>query len=145
MQVPTSITCPSGAVLVLMDAPFETSMRLLKTVARELSLVTTGLKLDVNFGNDPAALAKLFATDLPLDVLKNAVCQMVASDQLDSVLAECMARCTYNKLACKKDLFEDRNARQDYLLVAWEVIKHNLSPFFAGLTSRSKTSAAPAG
>lgn len=145
MALPETVTLPSGTTLTLKDAPFEVSMRLLKTVARELGSVTTGLKLDVNFGTDPAALARLFASDLPLDVIKNAVCQMVASDALEAVLNECMGRCLYGQVACTKNLFEDRNARKDYILVAWEVIKFNLAPFFDGLSSRSKTNGAGTG
>lgn len=144
MPLPETITLPSGGVLTLKEAPFEVSMRLLKTVAKELTNVATGLKLDLNF-SDPNAIAKMIGQDLPLDVIKNAVCQMVASDALEGVLYECLGRCLYRGSTITRESFEPRDNRQDYLLVAWEVIKHNLAPFFAGLSSKSSTNGAPAG
>jgi len=144
-SLPETITLPSGAILVLKDAPFEVAMRLLKAVAKEIGQVTTGLKLDLNFATDPAALSKLIAQDIPLDVLKNAVCQLVGSEAIEGVFLECLGRCLYDGKVATREAFENRNARQDYLLVAWEVIKHNLAPFFAGLKSKSSTAGAPPG
>lgn len=142
--VPETLTMPSGAVLVLKDAPFEVAMRLLKTVAKELGNVATGLKLDLNF-TDPAAINRLIQQDLPLDVLKNAICQIVGSEAIESVFNECLGRCLYDGKVATRESFETRNARQDYLPVAWEVIKHNLTPFFVGLKSKSLTAGGPTG
>lgn len=144
-DLPETYTCPSGAILELKDAPFETSMKLLKTVARELSTVATGMKIDINFANDPSALAKLLAQDLPVDLLKNALCAVIASESIETVLGECMGRSLYAGRAADRKAFESRNARQDWLPCAWEVMKFNLSPFFAGLTSKSSTVAAAIG
>lgn len=145
MNIPESVTLPSGAKLALKDPPFENSLALLEATAKELSIVTTGLKIDINFAGDPMALAKMLAMDLPIDVLKNIVCQLVASKEWKRVLGECLNRCLYNGQAASLEAFEPRNARQDYLLVLWEVMKFNLLPFFAGLSSKSLTGAGPIG
>lgn len=145
MPLPEKLTLPSGAILTLCEAPFETSMQLLKVTAKELGQVTTGIKLEANLATDPAALSKLMSQDLTLDLLKNAVCQIIGSDAFEGVLSACMQRCLYNNQAINRETFEKREARQDYLPAAWEVIKHNLLPFFAGLKSKSLTAGSPAG
>lgn len=145
MNLPEKVALPSGASLELKDPPFESSMKLLTVVANEAKLLTTGLKVDINFASDPQALARLLAQDLPIDLIKNAVCQLVASESVRAAMLECMGRCLYNGQSATLASFEPRNARQDYLLAAWEVMKFNLLPFFAGLTSRSSTNEKPTG
>ena len=55
-----------------------------------------------------------------------------------------MARCTIDGKKVVKDTFEPEDARQDYLPVAWEVMKLNLTPFFRGLDLSSLTRNEPA-
>lgn len=136
---------PSGAKLELQHAPFSVSHKLLKVVMRELAAVPLGLNIDVNFASDPAALAALLSKDVPLDLLKNGLCQLIASDAIEQALGECMARCLYEGRAIGKDTFENSNARGDFLPAAWEVMKLNLLPFFSGLLSKSLTGKNPAG
>lgn len=146
MALAETVSLPSGAKLVLNDPPFETSMALFQAVASELMKIDTGIKIDLNFASDPDALRKLLGgIDLPVDVLKNAVCQMIASKAVEGLLRECMGRCLYDGKSATQEMFEPRNARQDYLPVAWEVMKFNLLPFFAGLKSKSLTGAGGTG
>lgn len=145
MALDETVNLPSGAVLTLKDAPFQSSMQLLKAVLRELSTVATGLKLDVNLQQDPMALSKLMNQDISLDLLKNALCQIIASETVEHALMECFGRCLYNGRKGDKTEFENRDARQDYLPALWEVMKYTLSPFFAGLKSKSPTAPAAPG
>ena len=128
------ITLKSGAILTLSLASFGDSNRLLKTVARELAAV--------NFDMDVVNFSALSGKDV--NVLKNAIFQVVQSAELELVLKDCMKKCLYNgNRIVLPDTFEPEDARQDYLPVAWEVIKVNLLPFFAGLSLSSLTSGSP--
>lgn len=129
MQDP--ITLKSGSQLQLGMAPFGDGTRLLKTVARELAAVNFDLDL-VNF-------AELSGKDI--NVLKNAVFQLIQSDAVEAALMKCAAKSLYNGQTIIATTFESENARQDYLPVVWEVMKENLRPFFAGLDLSSLASA----
>ena len=131
MQDP--ITLKSGAVLQVTVAPFAVGNKLLKTVARELLAVSIDL--------DTVNLAELSGKDL--NVLKNAILQLLQSDTVESAVQACMERCLYNNSRIVRDTFEPEEARQDYLPVVWEVIKTNLRPFFAGLDLKSLIGATP--
>ncbi len=133
------VTLPSGAQLTLKPAPWAVAMKLLKTVASEIQGVSVGLKLELNFANPAAAIAKLMAQDVPLDLFKNAACVAISSEQVELAIAHCMRSCLYEGRAIAKtaETFEPQDARQDYLPAAWEVMRFNLAPFFKGLRSRS--------
>jgi hypothetical protein len=127
------ILLKSGAVLVVNMAPFSASNKLLKVVMRELKTVDLELEnLD---------LAKIATQDI--NTLKNAICQLLASDALEQSVFECMAKCTYNGSRVVKETFEPEDSRGDYLPCAWEVIKANLRPFFSGLDLSSLGSGQP--
>lgn len=121
MQDP--ITLKSGSQLAIGVAPFATGNKLLKTIARELASVRVDFDLS-NLSNP---------TNRDLDSVKNAAFQLLQSDAVETVLKECMARCLYNGQRITETTWEDENARQDYLPVAWEVMKANLLPFLKSL------------
>ncbi len=127
------ITLKSGAILVTQIAPFSSGSKLLKTLLRELK--------DVDIQLENLDLSQIASQDI--NTLKNAVCQLLGSDVLEQAVFECMGRCSYNGLRIVRDTFEPENARQDYLPVAWEVIKVNLRPFFSGLDLSSLASDRP--
>jgi len=127
------ILLKSGAVLVVSMAPFSSSNKLLKVIMRELKTVDVQLE-NLDF-------SRIGSQDI--NTLKNAVCQLLASDTLEQAVFECMARCTYNGNRIVKDTFEPDDARGDYLPCAWEVIKINLRPFFNGLDLSSLGSGQP--
>ena len=128
------IVLKSGATLGISIAPFASSSKLLKAIVTELKGVDIELE-NIDF-------AKLASQDI--NTMKNAICQLLASDQLEKAVFECMTKCTYNGSRIVKDTFEPEDARQDYLPCAWEVIKVNLRPFFSGLDLSSLTSEPPA-
>ena len=131
MQDP--ITLKSGSTLEVGIASFSAGHRLMKTVAKELSLVS----FDLNLSN----FSELSGQDI--NVLKNAIFQLLQSDALEAALMECAKRSLYNGQRITPQTFEPEDARQDYLPVAWEVMKANLSPFFKGLALSSLTSEKP--
>ena len=131
MQDP--ITLKSGASLQVGIASFADGMRLLKTVARELAVV--------NFELDLSKFAELSGKDI--NVLKNAVLQLLQSDAVEAALFKCASKSLYNGQSVVADTFNPELARPDYLPVAWEVMKANLSPFFAGLALSSLASELP--
>lgn len=124
------ITLKSGAILAVQIAPFSSGSKLLKTILRDLK--------DVDIQLENLDLTQIAGQDI--NTFKNAICQLLGSDALELVVFECMGRCTYNGIRIVRDTFEPENARQDYLPVAWEVIKVNLRPFFSGLDLSSLAS-----
>lgn len=113
----------SGAVLAVSIAPFSSSKKLLNVVMQELK--------DVDLELENLDLANFASQDI--NTLKNAICQLLGSENLERAVFECMAKCTYNGSRIVKDTFEPEEARADYLPCAWEVIKANLRPFFKNL------------
>lgn len=129
------LSLESGHELLLQMPPFAVSMKLLRTVVNELKSADLG---DIKL-NGQLDMAKVMQMDLPINALKNAVFQLVGSTAVEQALGDCMKGCQYQGEKITKDSFEGPDARQDYLPVAWEVMKFNLSPFFSGLTSKSST------
>lgn len=142
-DLPETATLPSGARLTLNHPPFSVAMDLVTSVAVELKGVATGLKVELSLGDPVAMIAKLAACDLPVDLLKDALLQAVASPRIRASLHECMGRCLLNGQVCNIMAFEDPKVRGDYFPAAWEVMKFTLSPFFAGLSSKSLVGSAP--
>ena len=140
------ITLKSGATLAVSIAPFTAGNRLMKAVARELSSVDFNLEVarelsSVDFNLDLKSFDEL--SDKDINVLKNVAFQTLQSDAIEAAVMECMKKCLYNEQRITEKTFEPEEARPDYLPVAWEVMKANLRPFFAGLDLSSLTSAKP--
>lgn len=127
------IQLKSGASLAVNIAPFAIGNKLMKTVARELSHVDFNLNLK-SFDE---------LSDQDINVLKNVVFQLLASDAIEAAVMECMRKCLYNDQRITPETFESEIARPDYLPTVWEVMKANLRPFFAGLDLSLWTSAKP--
>ena len=119
------VSLPSGAVLEMTLAPFLEGEKLFSATAECLKAVS----LDGNF--DTEDLSSSF------NGLKNAILACLTSRELKDALLACMKRCTYNgQRITSWDIFEDVNAREDYLTVCWEVVKFNLTPFTKSLFSK---------
>lgn len=145
MNLPHEVPLPSGATLVLKMAPFNDGVRLMKAVAAELRAVGIDAHLD------PKKMLVANA-EMPVDLVKNVVCQALTSDALETAMWACAGRSSYvakdpgdavNGVAMDKRCFEPDQARCDYLLAAWEVIRFNLTPFFQGLPWKSLIGGAP--
>jgi hypothetical protein len=131
MQDP--IQLKNGALLTVSLAPFTDANRLLKAIARELA--------QVNFDLGDLDLKEISGKDI--NVLKNAVFQLLQSDAVETAVMKCAEKCLYNNERITSETFSKEDDRPAYLPVVWEVMKANLSPFFAGLNLSSLTSASP--
>lgn len=129
------VTLKSGRTLRLAVAPFAVANKLRKTVASEL------LKVEIDVGKIDMSMDIRNLDPRALNTLKNVVCQLLASDQVEACFFECAGRCTLDGQAVKRETFDSEDARGDFLPCAWEVIRHNLAPFFESLDLSSLTSA----
>lgn len=114
----TKVSLPSGAELEMTLAPFLEGERLFSATAECLKSV----KLDGN------ADMKDMVGDL--NGLKDMFLTCLTSQAMKEAILACLKRCTYNKQRITSwDIFDDVKAREDYLMVCWEVVKFNLTPF----------------
>jgi hypothetical protein len=113
------ISLPSGAVLKIQLAPFADSKRLLNALLEEAGALELDLESDINFS-----------------LIKNIVCKAFPSDKIDKALAECMKRCLYDDTRITSTTFEPEDARQDYMVVCFEVAKANVMPFMKSLAQK---------
>lgn len=132
-----AITLPSGHTLELGDPGLQAAKKLLKTIARELKQVDVSLEIE-----SLANLDSLLKQDV--NQFKNLFLQIVGSDAIESCIAECSVKSMLEGQRITGSTFEPRDLRPDYLPVAWEVMKFNVTPFFASLSLPSSIlSAAP--
>lgn len=119
------VVLPSGAKLEMTLAPFSESEDLFSCFADCLKKVNVDMNAD--------------AEDLGthLNSLKEVFLNCLTSKELKSSLLRCLKRCSYNKRRITDwEIFEDVEARQDYLSVCWEVSRFNLAPFTKNLFSK---------
>lgn len=126
---------PSGAVLILQLSAFAVSARLRKVILGELKQVDVSEVAKIAGGMTPEEL--LAKGDLPIDTLKDLLCQLLASDAVEAALWDCMKVCQLQGERITPETFEPEEARADYIPVAWEVTVLNLRPFFKGLALKS--------
>jgi hypothetical protein len=110
----------SGALLKLSLCSFEEGTKLMKVVARELK--NTRISRDEEV----------------INVIKNLVTTLIASNEIEEALWSCIERGTYDGIHIKRDIFEDEKARADYIPILREALVFNLSPFFKSLKSLVK-------
>lgn len=119
-----SVTLPSNHILELGTPEFSSAKKLFKTLAKELR--------DVDINLESLDFQALGGKDV--NAFKNVFLQVAASDAIEACVFECAAKSLLQGQKITVNTFNDVELRQDYLLVAWEVMKLSLSPFFASLT-----------
>lgn len=122
------VSLPSGAELEMTLAPFMEGERLFSATANCLKSIKVDGNTDVE--------------DLTsnLNTLKDAFLSCLTSQAMKDAILACLKRCTYNKQRIASwDIFDDIKAREDYLMVCWEVCKFNLAPFTKNLFSKFTT------
>jgi hypothetical protein len=124
-----AIVLKSGHVFDPGIPDFGPATKLFKTVARELR--------DVDIDLEKLDLTKL--EDLDAGFFLKAFLQVAGSDAIEACVFECAVKSRINDLKIQRGTFEAEDMRQDYLPVAWEVIKMTLIPFFAGLSLPSSS------
>lgn len=107
-------TLESGVELTVSLASFPEGHRLFKAVTKELQSI-----------------------NLAEDTVQKLSMQLVSSDAIEQALWPCMARATYNGLKVNPELFENAEARCDFLEIMKEVLAYNLVPFSKNLGSLS--------
>lgn len=127
------VTLASNAVLEISISDFKTVNALIKAMMKEAK----NIKIDGGMELDIEKAIK----EGQYNFVKDIVCSLVASDEIESLLFKCFERCMYNKKKINEDLFDlDLDARGDYYEIAWEVGKFNVAPFTKGLLSKLRTS-----
>lgn len=119
------VSLPSGAELEMTLAPFLEGRKLLAAASECLKSVKVDGKTEV--------------TDLTSNInsLKDAFLSCLTSKEMEDAILLCLKRCTYNKERITSwDIFDKAEAREDYLMVCWEVVKFNLTPFMKSLFSK---------
>jgi len=116
------IKLPSGAELSITLAPFAESKGLYQAILKDIQ----HLKIDGE-------------QEMDYNFLKDILCAGLSSDGVDKALTVCMNRATYNNLKIDENTFEPEKARQDYLLVCFEVAKVNIEPFTKSLYAKFST------
>ena len=141
----TTTPLPSGSNFAGQIAPWQVAARLRWTLAAELKAVSLDFSSGIvqallRAGAEPdKAKAKILALGAlgseDVDVLKNLLMQLVGSPTLESVIFECLVRCTLNGTKITAETFEGEGARADFYPAAVEVLKINILPFFGNLLS----------
>ena len=123
------VSLPSGAELEMTLAPFLEGRKLSKSVAKCLK--------NVNIDSNTELEANI-------NTLKDVFTECLTSQEVEDSILLCLKRCTYNRQRITSwDIFEDANARQDYIPVCWEVVKYNLTPFMKSLFAKLSTYIGP--
>lgn len=112
----------SGKIVELSLAPIETALNLYRTIICECK--NAGLDLKIL---DDETIADL--------ILKNteALLNILGSERVMEVVKECSAKNLYDKQRFSMDLFEDEEARGDFLSVIYLTAVENIRPFFPNL------------
>ena len=134
-----NISLKNGHVLGLTIADFGPANRLRKEIVREMRSVRLDTDMDLSNLKD---VLKMEMDAKTLNTVKDIVCQLLGSDAVEAAVFECMKKCTLQGEKITPSSFDKEETREDFLVVAWEVIKINIAPFFAGLDLKSLGSAA---
>ena len=139
---------PSGHELVINSVPYAAAKRLRRLVAAEM------VKVDAKFseGLIPALLVKeidpktgavdedkrkgnvlaaLSGTDL--NTVKNFLFQLLASEEIEDAVLDCMEKWMLDGIAVKAETFHPDDRRGDLIPCAVEVGRYALLPFFESL------------
>ena len=115
----------SGAMLEVQMASFSDGIKLLEVVAEELKKVNIDIE---NLSLDKEITNGFIGT------FKDLILNAITSTKLRECLDKCFLPCLYNTSKVNDTLFEDNmKAREDYLIICWEVLRYNLAPFLKGI------------
>lgn len=109
----------SGKELRIQPARFRQSKHLFDMIAQEIK--------SLRF--DPKA-------EFDINFVKDTALGLVASEKVEQAIIACMENCLYENQKVNVELFEDNEARQDYLEICFEIAKENALPFTKNLSSK---------
>lgn len=126
-----------GAKVIINPAPYKNAVALKNVILKEIIKNPLGLKLK---GEGVTALEKEVDISDLLDYLKNTIIGIEISDEFNSVIFECLSKCTYNMHRITEDLLDEiPEAREDIYEIKFKCVEENLRPFIKSLASRWKT------
>src|SRR6266403_1521124 len=129
----TEILVPSGAKVVINDAPLEIALGLHDEI--DIALLPHNIsftKLVKSYSNMIAEKQKngidaIYWIDyLALEGVGQAILAIKSSKKVREKVMECLIRCTYNDAKITKDTFEKKEARGDYNPIFIAVLKENV-------------------
>lgn len=131
-----------GKELKITLGSFAESMALQKAIGRALKgqrLDLGGLESDIIKKKEDGSI-DLESVDLSgasgiATTLLNLVLGAACSDEVESCLFACAARCLFGQDKVNRDFFEEEKNRPYYYPIMIEIIKANCGPFIAGLGS----------
>lgn len=115
------IKLPSGAELKITLSEFKVARTLLEALSRSVKEVK--IKQDED-------------GELDFNSLKEMFLGAISSPEILGAILKCAERATYNGVKISESIFENEDARQDYISVLFEVTKANISPFLKGLYAK---------
>lgn len=118
------ISLPSGVELGIGDMPASLNFNLIRVLSAELKQVDIDLGSFKGFKD----LSKL-----DINLIKNALFQLLSSEVVYETFFQIFARCTYGGKKITQETFNTDEAKADFFLVVWEVGAHMLLPFFKHL------------
>lgn len=130
-------TLDSGRSLSMNIAPLGVAGRLKRiffAVLKSANIEISPELVAAAVTRNPARLMAAIAGE-DVNSVKNVFCALMASEELEDAVFDCMERCTLDGQNINRKLFEAEELRADLVPVAWEVAQINLRPFFEGLAS----------
>lgn len=114
------VKLPSGAVLKVQPTTFVQAKALNQELLKSLRTVP------------------LTSTNEVGEMVKNLFTTGFSSPEIEKRIWDCFDRCLYNDHKITQDTFEPAEARQDYVVVCYEVAKENILPFVKSLLPEYK-------
>ena len=127
-------TLPSGAILEVTMSEFTVGEALFSAVVKELEQT----KINLGDISSVESLKDVEITSEMIDTFKNLISRMISSPSIKTLIWKCLERATRNDIKITPDIFEDVEARGDYLTIFRETLWFNISPFFPSLNSLLK-------
>lgn len=119
MEKLIEVALPSGAKLAFNVAPFAEAKALYQAGLEEMKSLSL---------NDHAQVDANFWKDI--------FCVGLSSKKIEAALNVCLGRATYNGHKITNDTWEPIAAREDYMVVCFEVAKENILPFTKSLYAK---------
>ena len=128
----------TGNRIVINPAPFGEVKKLKNVLFNELKKNQLGIKLT---GDTQNLLDRNLDFTAMIDFIKNVLIGVDISEDVESVLWECLKHCTYQTTYRIDETLFDKvpEAREDYYEIIISCIEENLTPFIKSLVSKWQT------
>lgn len=124
---------------VINPAQMNDALYLKRVVFKELA--SAGIDIE-SFITKAKNDKSLLDGDFDFNAIIAPIFGLLSSEEIDTAILRCLARCTYDHEKITAETFEKEEAREDYYHLVLECLRINLTPFFRGLVFGSKATAA---